>query len=130
MNDQRIPQITLEDISRMHIPAPATDPLKLADVTVAAVDQIGDHASKEIDRAAEEVRKGAEEVAQALEELSAAIREHTIKASQEVAEFVRKSTHTVGIVRELQEKVFGVGGVDGSEHKFDRTNGADNSETR
>jgi methyl-accepting chemotaxis protein len=130
MNDQRIPVITLESIDQITAPKPEKDPLHLANVTIAAVDQIGEHAAKEIDEAAEALRKGAEEVANTLEELSAAIREHTIKASEQVAEFVKRSTHTLGIVRELQEKVFNVGGVNGREHKFDKTNGADNSETR
>lgn len=99
MNDQRMPQ------NQMTVQVQAADPLRLADVTVAAVDQIGSHAAKEIEAAAEAIRKGAEEVAKSLDELSSAIREHSIKASEQVAEFIKRTTHTLETVRGLQAKL-------------------------
>ena len=94
-------------------------PAQIADVTIQAVDQIGDHAAKQIEKAAEDLIKNAEAVAHELKELAHAIREHTIKASEQVAVFTQKATHTVGVVKELQERI---NGTDGSKP---RSSGAD-----
>ena len=95
-------------------------PPHLNDITVQAVDKIGGHAAEQIEQAATDIRAEADVVARGLEDLAAAIREHTIKASEQVSTFVTKTTHTLGIVRELQAKMKATG--DGSES---RDSGAD-----
>jgi ABC-type transporter Mla subunit MlaD len=79
--------------------------LHLADVTVKAVDQIGEHAAKEVEALAAELRKEAESVALLLDDLAAAMREHSIQASQQVAVFVKKTTHMAEVVRGLEVKL-------------------------
>jgi len=79
--------------------------LHLANITVKAVDQIGEHAAKEIETLAQELRREAELVTTLLEDLAAAMREHSNQASQQVAEFVKKTTHTAEVVRGLEAKL-------------------------
>jgi hypothetical protein len=107
-------------------------PMHLADVTVKAVDSIGEHAAKEIESAAAEIRSGADIVAQSLEDLAHTIREHTIRASEQVSQYVTMTTHTLGIVRELRERVIakGQGIIDGGESRGGGADSGDTDQTR
>src|SRR5258708_7895344 len=81
------------------------DPVRLANVTVQAVDSIGMSAAGEIDKTAEEVIQGAAEVAHKLRELGLAIREHSQIASEQVSSFCEKATTVIEGVRELQDRL-------------------------
>ena len=83
---------------------------QIANVTIQAVDEIGEHTAKQIEKTAEDLVKNADAVANELKELAHAIREHTIKASEQVALFAQKSTHTVEVIRKLQERINGTDG--------------------
>jgi hypothetical protein len=83
--------------------APAnTNPIRLAAVTIEAVDQIGCAASGEIERAADDLIHGANEVADNLRKLATAIREHSKVAGVRVSDFCTKATEMMEGVRELQ----------------------------
>jgi hypothetical protein len=81
------------------------DPLRLAQVVVPAVDQIGAAAAREIEEAAVGLVAGAEEIAARLRELAEALRIHTTTAQQHVSEYVHKATTVLEGVRGLQEKI-------------------------
>ena len=89
----------------------SVDSLHLADVTIRAVDQIGENAAKEVEALADELRKEAESVAVLLDDLATAMRAHSIQASQHVAEFVGKTKHMAEVVRGLEEKLKATGEV-------------------
>jgi hypothetical protein len=108
--------------------APKTvDPLKIAKITIKAVDQIGEHAATEIDAAATQIRAGAEEVAGKLEQLAEAIREHSRIASEHTACFVGKATQVLETVRALDAGLRQKNGeTNGRDHEG-RPSPADNS---
>jgi hypothetical protein len=83
------------------------DPIALANVTVQAVDQIGDAAAKEIIATAEALQDGASKIALKLRDLAEAMRAHTRLASDHVAEFCNKATAAVEMVRELEQRLDG-----------------------
>jgi hypothetical protein len=86
-------------------PPRSGDPLKLAGVTIQAVDQIGERTAAEIERTAESIVAGADEVASNLYQLANAIRGHSKVASDHVEQFVSKTTEVLGTVRELLAKI-------------------------
>jgi predicted transcriptional regulator len=90
-----------------HPPAPprAADPLKLAGITVQAVDQIGESAAHEIEQAAAAVEEAAGEIGTKLRKLAEAVREHSRIAGEHVAEFVDRSTSVIETIRALQERL-------------------------
>jgi hypothetical protein len=81
------------------------DPIRLASVTIKAVDQIGITTSDEIENTAEELMHGAAEIAERLRELAKAIREHSRIANGHVAGFCEKATSVLEGVRILQDKL-------------------------
>jgi hypothetical protein len=84
---------------------PKADPIRLADATIRAVDQLGVATSEEIDKTADEITRGAAEIAEKLRGLANAIREHTKVANEHVAEFCNKATSVLEGVQELQQKL-------------------------
>jgi|SRR6516162_6512072 hypothetical protein len=110
MKDVNLDDLHKEITNTHKTPVPAVElngktTLHLADVTVKAVDQIGEHAAKEIEALADELRKESESVVMLLGDLAAAMREHSIQASAQVAEFVKKTTHMAEVVRGLEAKL-------------------------
>jgi uncharacterized coiled-coil DUF342 family protein len=86
--------------------APAkADPLRLASVTIQAVDRIGEATSEEIEKTADEIMHGANEIAEKLRELASAIREHSKIANEHITEFCDKATSVLEGVRGLQHKL-------------------------
>jgi uncharacterized coiled-coil DUF342 family protein len=86
--------------------APAkADPLRLASVTIQAVDRIGEATSEEIEKTADEIMRGANEIAEKLRELASAIREHSKIANEHITEFCDKATSVLEGVRGLQHKL-------------------------
>jgi hypothetical protein len=79
--------------------------LRLASVTVQAVDQVGENTAGEIEKTAEEVMAGAAEIADKLHELAEVIRQHTEIASEHVEKFCSKATSVFECIAELQEKL-------------------------
>lgn len=86
---------------------PASDPVRLATVTMEAVDRIGTAAADEIERSADELEKGAAEIGKKLRELADAIRGNSKVASGHVTEFCEKSMAVLGTIREAQAKLAG-----------------------
>jgi hypothetical protein len=86
--------------------APMTvNPLRLANATVKAVDQLGVATADEIEKTADEILRGATEIATKLRELADAIRQHTEIASGQVESFCAKATSVFEGIVELQEKL-------------------------
>lgn len=81
------------------------DPLRLAGVTVRAVDQIGKAASDEIQRAADELGRSANETIDEIRKLADSIRSYTKATSDRVFDFCDKTTSIVEGVRELHDKL-------------------------
>jgi hypothetical protein len=79
--------------------------LRLAGVTVRAVDQVGENTAGEIEKTAEEVTAGAAEVADKLRELADVIRQHTEIASEHVEKFCTKATSVFECIVQLQGKL-------------------------
>jgi hypothetical protein len=82
-----------------------TNPLRLANTTIKAVDRIGLVASDQIGQTADEVVRGANEVADNLRTLASAIRGHSKIAGEHVAEFCNKATSVIESMRDLQARV-------------------------
>ena len=89
----------------MNIHTPRVDPLRLANATIQAVDQIGLAAAEEIDEAADGIMRGATEVAEKLRELAAAIRGHSKIAHEQVTAFCDKTTFMLDWIRSLQNRL-------------------------
>ncbi len=86
--------------------APAkADPIRLASVTIQAVDQIGAATSQEIEKTADELMRGATEIAEKLRALSRAIQEHSKIANEHVSGFCSKATSVLEGVRDLHLKL-------------------------
>jgi hypothetical protein len=81
------------------------DPIRLASVTIQAVDQIGAAASEEIEKTADELMRGATEIAEKLRALSRAIQEHSKIANEHVLGFCSKATSVLEGVRDLHLKL-------------------------
>jgi uncharacterized coiled-coil DUF342 family protein len=81
------------------------NPLRLANATIQAVDQLGAATSEEIEKTADEIMRGATEVAAKLRELADAIREHTEIANAQVESFCSKATSVFERIVELQDKL-------------------------
>jgi len=82
-----------------------SNPLRLANATIQAVDQLGLAASDEIEKTADEIMRGAAEVADKLRELADAIRQHAQIASEQVAGFCGRATSVFESVIELRESL-------------------------
>jgi hypothetical protein len=106
-----------------YAPKPASDPLLIGKLTVAAVDQIGAKAAAEIDEAAAQVREGADEVANNLERLAEAIRDHSRIASEHTAAFIAKTTQALETVRALGARLESPGTGGDEETNVDETRG-------
>jgi hypothetical protein len=91
--------------TRTYAPPPQTDPMRLASVTLKAVDQIGAGAGDEIDRAAAQIEAGAKEIADLLRELSAAVRDHCAIAAERVSAFCERSNEVLGTIRGLKDRI-------------------------
>lgn len=102
--------------------APArTNPVRLATVTIEAVDRIGLVASGEIDKAADDFICGANEVADNLRKLATAIREHSKVASVHVSDFCNKATTMMEGIRDLQNRLLAChGGAEAEEAEDDK----------
>jgi hypothetical protein len=86
-------------------PPADADALRLASVTVRAVDQIGMKAADEIVAAAQSIRAGAEEIATNLEQLADAVRGHCKTAGEHVGEFIAKTTDVLETIRGVQGRL-------------------------
>jgi hypothetical protein len=88
-------------------PAPlrARDPIKLASVTIQAVDQIGQAAASEIEEAAHALESAAQEIGKTLRDLAAAVRGHSKIAGEHVESFCGKATTVIEGVRALQDRL-------------------------
>jgi hypothetical protein len=84
---------------------PKSDPTRLANATVQAVDRLGAATSEEIEKTAEEIMRGATEISEKLRELAGAIREHSKIANEHVSDFCNKATSVFEGVRDLQLKL-------------------------
>ncbi|MDB5612102.1 MAG: hypothetical protein JWP25_9002 [Bradyrhizobium sp.] len=83
------------------------DPVRLAGITVRAVDKIGEAAAKEIDDTADAFETQAKTISDKLRELANAMREHTVVANTHVAEFGEKANSVVDLIRDLEVKLGG-----------------------
>jgi hypothetical protein len=86
-------------------PSASANPLKLATITIGAVDRIGLAACVEIEKTADDIISGANEVADNLRQLATAIHEHSEAASMHVTDFCNKATTVIEGVRDLQDKL-------------------------
>ena len=75
-----------------------TNPLRLANATIQAVDQLGLAAS-------DEIMRGATEICDKLRELAEAVRQHAQIASEQVAGFCGRATSVFESVIELRESL-------------------------
>jgi hypothetical protein len=89
----------------IHSTPTQSDPLRLVNATINAVDKIGLATSGEILNVADELLRGANEVAEKLRHLASAIREHSEVAGDHVTTFCNKATTVLEAVRDLQERV-------------------------
>ena len=89
------------------MPPPADDPIRLAGITVKAVDRIGEAAAIEIEEAATALELAAGDIAGTLRELATAVREHSRIAGEHVEEFCNRSTTVIETVRTLQLRLDG-----------------------
>lgn len=91
-------------------PAPRTrDPIRLASVTVKAVDQIGEAAAAEIEDAAAQLEAAAAEIGTKLRSLAKAVRDHSRIAGEHVEGFCNRSTAVIETVRAMQARLDGGG---------------------
>jgi hypothetical protein len=81
------------------------DPIRLASVTIQAVDWIGETTSEEIEKTANEITHGAAQIAEKLQELANAIREHSKIANEHVSQFCEKATSVFDGIRDLHAKL-------------------------
>jgi hypothetical protein len=86
-------------------PSANANPLKLATITIAAVDPIGLAACGELESTADDIIFGANEVADNLCRLPTAIREHSKVASVHVTDFCNKATTVFEGVLDLQDRL-------------------------
>jgi hypothetical protein len=87
-------------------PSANAGPLKLATITIEAVDRIGLAACGEIEKTADDIVCGANEIADNLRNLAIAIREHSKVASAHVTEFCNRATTVIEGVHDLQDRLF------------------------
>ena len=99
----------------------SSNPLRLANVTIQAVDQLGNATSEEIERTADEIMRGAAEIADKLRELADAIKQHAQIASEQVAGFCGKATSVFESVIELRENLLADGPELGAEKTHEET---------
>jgi hypothetical protein len=112
-------QLGVEGVARTVLPpapalvrpspyAPGTsDPTRLADMTLQAVDRIGATAADEIERTADELVRGAAEIAGKLRELAQAMRAHSVIAASHVTDFCQTSTSVLQTIDGLQSLIAG-----------------------
>ncbi len=84
---------------------PPVASLHVSEVTVAAVDQIGNATSDQIRHTAERVETEAKQIADRLRELAEAFDEQTRIASQKVSEFCLKMSSARDMVRGLETQI-------------------------
>jgi hypothetical protein len=82
-------------------------PERVAEITVAAVDHIGNTSAASIDSAAEAVEQEGKKLADRLRKLASAVREHTRIAAQEVSNFSLMMTTMGDTVRSLENQIKG-----------------------
>jgi chromosome segregation ATPase len=82
-----------------------SDPPRLANVTIRAVDQLGAITAGEIEKTAEQVTAGAAEIADKLRELADAVRQHTEIVGKQVESFCAKATSVFEDIAEIKEKL-------------------------
>lgn len=90
-----------------------SDPIRLAGITVKAVDRIGEAAAIEIEEAATALENAASQISTKLRSLAKAVRDHSQIAGEHVAGFCKQSTEVIETVRVLQLKLDGKGNGDG-----------------
>ncbi len=88
-------------------PVSAYAPGAISEITVAAVDKIGDATSEQIRHTAATIRADAEKIAGTLDQLAAAFDEHTRIASEKVSEFCLKMASARNMVRSLEGQISG-----------------------
>jgi hypothetical protein len=86
-------------------PPEDANPLRLAGVTVKAVDQIGLAVREEVAETADGIVRGANEVADNLRMLAITIREHSKIAGEHVADFCNRATAVLDGVRDVEAKL-------------------------
>jgi hypothetical protein len=84
---------------------PRSDPAKLAPITVAAVDQIGEAAAIELEVMAQTILKHADVLAANLVDLAAGVRKHSRIEGERVAVFCEKTTTVLESMRGLTERL-------------------------
>jgi hypothetical protein len=97
---------TQSRIELARLPNASTEsPLRLADATFRAVNQLGALTATEIDKTADEIMHSATEIAERLDELAHAIRYHSQVASENVADFCAKATSVYEGAMDLQSSL-------------------------
>jgi hypothetical protein len=84
---------------------PNSDPVRLAGITVRAVDQIGDCCAEELEKAAEEVMAGAKKVADELRELALAVRDHSREQAKALSTYCDTAVDVLGNARDMRTKL-------------------------
>lgn len=103
--------------------------IKIAEVTLKAVDQIGEAAAKEIEALAANILQDAEDLASQLTDLAGTMRQHTITAAGMVADFVKRSATTTSLIRDLEERLRTDMGIEnGGKPEGSRNNGEDTAQ--
>jgi uncharacterized membrane protein YqiK len=88
-------------------PVDSGTPERVAEITVAAVDHIGNTSAASIDSAAEAIEQEGQKLADRLRKLASAMREHTRVAAQEVSNFSLMVTTMGDTVRGLEHQIKG-----------------------
>lgn len=88
-------------------PVDTGTPERVAEITVAAVDHIGNTSAASIDSAADAIEREGQKLADRLRKLASAMREHTRIAAQEVSNFSLMVTTMGDTVRGLENQIKG-----------------------
>lgn len=86
-----------------------SDPVRLATITMRAVDEIGEGAAAEIEKTAAAIEAGAKEKADKLRQLAEAVRAQSRIAAEHVADFCERSTTVFETISGLEAKIAGRG---------------------
>lgn len=86
-------------------PVNAYAPGAISEITVEAVDKIGQATAAQIEHTAETIEAGAKELGDRLRKLAGAMREHTRLASQDVSEFCLKMASARATIRGLEVEI-------------------------
>lgn len=96
----------MSSVTRLATVDPGT-PERVAEITVAAVDHIGNTSAASIDSAAEAIEHEGQKLGDRLRKLASAMREHTRIAAQEVSDFSLMMTTMGDTVRGLEHQIKG-----------------------